>query len=307
MKNKKVIVTGGAGFIGSNLVRELYQDNEVIVIDNLSTGKQENMIDFIDEIKFVKGDIVDIDLLQKTFVGVDYVFHNAAVVSVSKSLINPAFTNNVNINGTKNVLLSSKKNHVKKVVFASSAAVYGNQPTSPIKEETKLNPLTPYATSKIAGESLCQEMNNTQILDTVSLRYFNVFGPYQNPEGDYAAVVPKFVHSILNGKTLKVFGNGSQTRDFIFIEDVVKANIFAAEKKITGEYNVASGKGTSIKQLAEMLLRFNNKNNKIIYCKSRHGDILHSVADISKIKASGFKSRYSLERGLKKTYEWFQD
>lgn len=307
MKNKKVVVTGGAGFIGSNLVRQLYQDNEVIVIDNLSTGKQENMKDFIDQIKFIKGDITDFNLLKKTFEDVDYVFHKAAVVSVSKSIKDPEFTNNININGTLYVIMAAKENDVKKVVFASSAAVYGDQSKLPIKEDIQLNPLSPYATSKIAGEYLCHIITDTHNLPTVSLRYFNVFGPYQDPKGEYAAVIPKFINNSINGKPLTIFGDGAQTRDFIFIEDVVKANIFAVEKKITGAFNVASGKEVSIKQLAEILLKVKSKQNKIRYDKPRSGDILHSLADISKIGKSGFKPTYSLEEGLKITYEWFQD
>ena len=306
MKNKKIVITGGAGFIGSNLVRKLYHDNEVIVIDNLSTGKQENMKDFIDEIKFIKGDITDVNLLKKAFKDVDYVFHEAAVVSVSKSLIDPAFTNNVNINGTLKVIIAAKENNVKKIVFASSAAAYGDQNKLPIKEDVQLSPISPYATSKIAGEYLCQVINDASILQAVALRYFNVFGPHQNPKGEYAAVVPKFINNIITGKPLIIFGDGSQTRDFIFIEDVVNANIFAAEKNITGNFNIASGENVSIKQLAEILLKVNNKQNKIQYEKQRSGDILHSLADISKIKKSGFKLKYSLEEGLKKTFEWFR-
>ena len=307
MKNKKIVVTGGAGFIGSNLVRKLYQDNEVIIIDNLSTGKHENMEDFIDDIKFVKGDILDIDLLKKTFNEADYVFHEAAVVSVSKSIKDPAFTNNVNINGTLMVIMAAKEIGVKKIVFASSSAVYGDQKKLPINEETQLNPLSPYATSKIAGEYLCEEINDLGILQTVALRYFNVFGPFQDPKGDYAAVIPKFIDNIINGQPLTIYGDGSQTRDFIYVDDVVNANIFAAEKNITGNYNIASGNSISVNQLAEILLKVSNKQNKILYDKPRPGDILHSQADITKIKKAGFELSYYIDKGLKNTYEWFQE
>ncbi|RLA92257.1 MAG: GDP-mannose 4,6-dehydratase, partial [Deltaproteobacteria bacterium] len=241
MEDMHVVVTGGAGFIGSTLARTLTENgNNVTVVDNLSTGHLRNIQDLIDNkrIKFIRGSITDLGLLKKVFKNVDYVFHEAAIVGISQSIKDPITTSNVNINGTLNVLLAARDNRVRKVVFASSCAVYGNPSSFPIKENTAPDPLTPYALSKLVGEYYCHVFNKIYDLPTVSLRYFNVYGPYQNPNGEYAAVIPKFINQMLNGRPLTIYGDGTQTRDFIYIADVVRANIIAAEKKeATGVYN----------------------------------------------------------------------
>lgn len=310
MKNKNIIITGGAGFIGTNIARTLADDNNVTVIDDLSTGKIENIQDLINEnkIKFIKGSITDLDLLKKSFKNVDYVFHQAALASVPQSFEDPVKTNNINLNGTVNVLIASRDNNVEKVVWASSCAVYGDNTDLPLKETSSTNPLSPYAATKLAGELYANIFSNVYNLPIVSLRYFNVYGPWQNPHGDYAAVIPLFISKILDDQPLIVYGDGKQTRDFIFVEDVVRANIFFAEKAEKGVFNIGCGVKTSINEIAKMILKISNKNDtEIIYKEKREGDIKDSFSDISKMKKTGFKPEYSLEAGIRKTYNWFKE
>jgi len=310
MKNKKVIITGGAGFIGSHLAEELAENNEVIVIDNLSTGKLGNIKHLLNDKKiiFKKGDIRDLNFLKKEFEGTDYIFHQAAVVSVPKSVEDPVPTNEVNLNGTLNVLIAAKNCDVKKVVFASSCAVYGDNTNLPLKEDMPPRPLSPYAASKLAGEYYCQVFTEVYGLPTVSLRYFNVYGPRQDANSDYAAVIPKFIKRVLENKPPIIYGDGEQTRDFIFVKDIVKANIMAAEGNATGIFNIASGKQISIEELAMQIIKTagKNRNMKPIHEKPRPGDIRHSAADISKAKAKlNFQLEYSLEEGLEEILGWF--
>ena len=310
MKNKNIIITGGAGFIGTNLARTLADDNNVTIIDDLSTGKIENIQDLINEnkIKFIKGSITDLDLLKKSFKNVDYVFHQAALASVPQSFEDPVKTNNINLNGTVNVLIASRDNNVEKVVWASSCAVYGDNTDLPLKETSSTNPLSPYAATKLAGELYANIFSNVYNLPIVSLRYFNVYGPWQNPHGDYAAVIPLFISKILDDQPLVIYGDGKQTRDFIFVEDVVRANIFFAEKAENGVFNIGCGVKTSINEIAKMILKISNKNDtEIIYKEKREGDIKDSFSDISKMKKTGFKPEYSLEAGIRKTYNWFKE
>lgn len=303
MKNKKVVITGGAGFIGSHLAEELAENNEVIVIDNLSTGKLGNIKHLIDDEKIVfkKEDIRNLDFLKKEFEGVDYVFHQAAVVSIPFSVENPVLTNEVNVNGTLNVLIAARDCNVKKVVYASSCAVYGDNPNLPLKEDMLPKPLSPYASSKLAGEYYCEVFTEVYNLPTIVLRYFNVYGPRQDASSPYAAVIPKFIERIKKGKPPIIYGDGKQTRDFIYVKDVVKADIMAAESNATGVFNIASGKETSIEELAMQIIKMTGKNNlKPVYDKPRPGDIKHSVADITKAKEKlGFYPEYSLEKGIK--------
>ena len=309
MKEKHVVVTGGAGFIGSNLVKKLSEDNYVTVIDNLSTGNLQNINDLIKNktIKFVKGNITNLNLLQKTFKDIDYVFHLAAIPSVPRSIRDPISSNMVNVNGSLNVLTASKYNNIKKVVYASSSSIYGDTPTLPKKENMKPNPLSPYAVSKLAGEYYCQVFTNVYNLPTISLRFFNVYGPNQNPSSEYAAVIPRFIDRVLSDETPIIYGDGEQTRDFTFIRDVVDANILSAENKKSGVFNTAGGKRISINYLAKLIMRLCGKDIKPLYKKPRSGDILHSHADISKAKEElGYKPKYSLEKGLEETIKWFQ-
>jgi UDP-glucose 4-epimerase len=309
MKKTSVVVTGGAGFIGSNLAIALSKENHVIVIDDLSTGYLENIRRSIDDggIEFVKGSITDVSLLQKTFNNVDYVFHEAALPSVPRSIKDPLTTNNVNITGTLNVLLAARDNGVKKVVYASSSSVYGDTPTLPKKENMLPNPLSPYAVSKLAGEYFCQIFSGVYGLPTVALRYFNVYGPRQDPASEYAAVIPKFITQVLNQQNIIIYDDGEQTRDFTFVADIVRANILAAESKITGVFNTAGGKRISLNDLAQTIMTLCKKKVKIVFEDVRPGDIKHSLADISKTK-KGFDyiPEYDINEGLKETIQWFQ-
>jgi len=309
MKNKKVVVTGGAGFIGSNLAKKLAPDNKTIVVDDLSTGYIKNIQDDIDknQITFVKGSITDLDLLKEVFKNVDYVFHQAAIPSVPRSVKDPILSNHANVNGTLNVLVAAHYNNVKKVVYASSSSVYGDTPTLPKKEEMTPCPLSPYAVSKLAGEYYCKVFTGVYNLKTVALRYFNVYGPKQDPDGEYAAVIPKFIMKILDDKSPVVFGDGKQTRDFSFIDDVVQANILAAEGTACGVFNIAGGERITINALAGLIMKIADKKIDIEYKDPRTGDIKHSLADISKAKNGfNYKPNFDIEKGLEETVKWFQ-
>jgi UDP-glucose 4-epimerase len=309
MQDKKIVVTGGAGFIGSNLVKNLVENNHIIIIDDLSTGHLQNIEDLVSlkKIEFINGSITDLDLLQKTFSDVDYIFHEAAIPSVPRSVKDPLKTTTVNAMGTLNVLLAARDNHVKKVIYASSSSVYGDTPTLPKKEEMIPNPLSPYAVSKLTAEYFCGVFTRIYGLPTISLRYFNVYGPGQDPKSEYAAVVPKFITSVLNDRPPLIYGDGEQTRDFTFINDVVTANILAAESPSTGIFNIAGGKRITINELAELIIRTCKKDIKSMYQNPREGDILHSLADVSLAKKGfNFISTFSITDGIKETIKWFQ-
>ena len=303
------MVTGGAGFIGSNLARKLASENNTIVVDNLSTGHIENIQDLIDnnKVEFINGSITDINLLNDLFEGVDFVFHQAAIPSVPRSVKDPIMSNLANIDGTLNVLVAAKDNFVKKVVYASSSSVYGDTPTLPKKEDMKPCPLSPYAVSKLTGEYYCDVFTKVYDLQTVSLRYFNVYGPWQDPKGAYAAVIPKFIANINNNKSPTIYGDGMQSRDFTFIDDVVQANIKAAESTATGVFNIAVGRRITINNLAELVMEITGKAFDIVYSDPRPGDIKHSLADISKAKNHfGYNPGFEIKNGLKETVKWFQ-
>jgi len=310
MKDKTLVVTGGAGFIGSNLARYLLSSrNQVIIIDDLSTGRLENIRDIIDEkrVRFIQGSITDLDLLRDTFKGVNYVFHQAALPSVPRSIKDPLTTNQVNINGTLNVLMAAKDASVQKVVYASSSSVYGDTPTLPKEESMTPRPLSPYAVSKLTGEYYGQIFTDVFRLPTVSLRYFNVYGPFQDPSSEYAAVIPKFIQNVLKDKSPLIYGDGEQTRDFTFIDDVVQANVRAAESTATGVFNTAGGRRITVNELARTIMRLCEKKLDIIYEAARPGDIKHSLADSSKAKESfGYAPRYDIAKGLKETIPWYQ-
>jgi UDP-glucose 4-epimerase len=309
MEKSKVIVTGGAGFIGSNLAEELARrGNHVIIIDNLSTGNQENIqsIIKIGKVDFIEGSITDLSLMQKSFSGVDYVFHQAALPSVPRSIEDPEATDNVNITGTLNVLIAARDNAVKKLVYASSSSVYGDTPTLPKTEDMIPNPLSPYAVTKLTGEYYCQVFTKIYNLKTVCLRYFNVYGPRQDPSSAYAAVIPLFINNVLSGKSPVIFGDGEQTRDFTFVKDVVAANIQAAESDVTGVFNLGNSQRVTINELTKLIRNIAKRSDvKPVYDKPRPGDIVHSLADTSKARAFGYNPRYTLEQGLKETVEFF--
>lgn len=308
MKNKKVIITGGAGFIGSNLVEKLIENNEVIVIDNFSTGKKENLNGF-DGIKIINGSITDIKLLQREFKNVDYIFHQGALPSVPRSVRDPISSNITNIDGTLNVLVAARDNNVKKVVYASSSSGYGDTPELPKIETMIPNPLSPYAITKLTGEYYCKIFNDIYGLATTALRYFNVFGPKQDPTSQYSAVIPKFITNVMDDQKPIVYGDGEQTRDFTYVKDVVQANIQSAENKNSdGEIlNIAGGKRITIKELAHKIIDSLGKKLSIKYTESRAGDVMHSLADISKAKKMiEFEPKYTLDEGLEITIDYFK-
>ena len=306
---RKVIVTGGAGFIGSNLAEELLsRDYYVIVLDDLSTGKLENIRGLLrkDNVEFVRGGITDLALLQKLFRGIDYVFHEAAIPSVPRSIENPLASHEANITGTLNVLLAARDNHVKKVIYASSSSIYGDTPTLPKKEDMIPSPMSPYAVTKLVGEHYCQVFQEVYGLPAVCFRYFNVHGPRQDPNSQYAAVVPRFTQRALKNKPPIIYGDGEQTRDFTFIKDVVEANILAAESGATGVFNIGRGESITINELARLIISIVGNNLEPIHQPPRLGDIRHSLADISRARNFGYNPKYSLEEGLTETIRTFQ-
>jgi UDP-glucose 4-epimerase len=308
MEKTKAIVTGGAGFIGSHIAEELAnKDYHVIIIDDLSTGKLANIEPYLKKgaVEFAQGSITDLDLLQKLFKGITYVFHQAALASVPRSVQNPIASHDVNVTGTLNVLVAARDNGVKKVVYASSSSVYGDTPTLPKKENMPPSPQSPYAVSKLAGEYYCQVFHKIYGLATVSLRYFNVYGPRQDPDSQYAAVIPLFIKKALKGEAPIIFGDGEQSRDFTFIKDVVAANILSAKDDITGVYNIATGQRITVNKLAEIITKLTGSKVAPVREQPRAGDILHSLADISKAKKLGYKPEWNMEEGLKVTTRSF--
>jgi UDP-glucose 4-epimerase len=301
----KVVVTGGAGFIGSNLCQKLTKrGNHVVILDDLSTSKEENIKELVGgKVEFIQGSITDLPLLKELFRNVDYVFHLASIPSVPRSLENPLASHNANITGTLNVLLAARDNEVKKVVYASSSSVYGDTPTLPKTEDMLPKPESPYAVTKLAGEYYCRVFEQVYNLPTVCLRYFNVYGPKQDPGSQYAAVIPRFVSRLIEGKPPIIFGDGEQTRDFTFVGDAVAATILAAEGRITGVFNVGTGKRVTINELTQLIGNIMGKNIKPIHQEPRPGDVRHSLADISKARGFGFKPQYSLRQGLKETIQ----
>ncbi len=308
MSSKKVVITGGAGFIGANLAEELVKQHEVVVIDDLSTGRIENIEHLLnnESFKFIKRSITDLNLLKQTLKDVDCIFHQAAIPSVQRSLENPLATNEVNVKGVLNVLIAAKDCGVKKVVYASSSSVYGDTPELPKRVDMKPNPMSPYAVSKLAGEYYCKAFSEIYRIKTVCLRYFNVYGPKQDPTSEYAAVIPRFITRILSNQPPVIFGDGDQTRDFTFVKDVVKANILAMENNVEGIFNTACGQRISINELANKIMEIVGIKLNPVYDKPRPGDVRHSLADISLAKQKlGYVPEYSLERGLEVTIKWF--
>jgi UDP-glucose 4-epimerase len=299
------IVTGGAGFIGSHLVEALsLAGHELVIIDDLSSGRIENIgsVSANPKVRFVQGTVLDLNLLLEEFQGADGVFHQAAFVSVPGSIRHPLHSHEVNLTGTLNVLLAARDTGVRKVVHASSAAVYGNLPGIPKKEDSPVEPLSPYAVAKYAGEQYCRVIGLLYDLSTVSLRYFNVYGARQDPASDYAAVIPRFIANLRGGKPPVIFGDGTQTRDFVYVRDVVRANILAMESSAEGVYNIGSGRETSINELATILMNLLGYKGKPVHAGERPGEVRHSVADISRARSIlGWEPAFSLESGLSDT------
>ena len=301
-----ILVTGGAGFIGSNLSEGLMKVGDVRVLDDLSSGNRENIQN--SEIRFIEGSITDLPLLKRSMEDVDYVLHLAAVSSVGLSVVNPLLANEVNVTGTLKILLAAKECGVKKVIYISSAAIYGDTDKLPISESFKPKPLSPYASTKIMGEYYCNNFSELYDLKTVSIRPFNVFGPRQDPKSQYSAVIPIFIDKMLKGEEIQITGDGEQTRDFVYIKDFIHANILAMDKDVGGTFNISGGGRISINELYWTIAGILDINTEPVYVEDRPGDIKHSYADISRAeKLLGFKPRYSLEEGLKETIGWFAD
>ena len=307
---KKILVTGGAGFIGSNLTHTLLNKGyQVKVIDDLSTGNLKNLDNILNRIDFIKGSILSTKLLNKAFTDIDIVFHQAAVPSVKRSIDNPARSQKVNVNGTRKILEFARKFKVNRVIYASSSSIYGNQPGLPKKEEMKVAPISIYALTKYYGERLCQLYYSIFGLKTICLRYFNVFGPRQNPLSEYSAVIPNFITAILNEKRPEIYGDGKQSRDFTFIENVVKGNIKAMKtNKGFGEvFNIACNKRITVNGLWRSLKEMSGTSIRVIHSSPRQYDVLHSQADISKAnKILKYTPVIGFETGLKKTFKWYK-
>ncbi|MDD4202302.1 MAG: SDR family oxidoreductase [Candidatus Omnitrophica bacterium] len=307
----KYLVTGGAGFIGSSIVEELVKlGQDVVVLDNLSEGKIENIEPFLKKITFIEGDIRSDKDLRKAFVGIDYVLHQAALRSVPKSMTMPLEYNDVNVTGTLNVLKNAADRKVKKFVFASSSSVYGDTEKFPEMETDLPDPISPYAASKLLGEWYCKLFSNIFGLETVSLRYFNVFGPRQSLENQYAVLIPKFATCILNNENPPIFGNGKQERDFTFIQNVVNANIKAATTTgIKGEiFNVACGHSITVLDVVAGINKILGKSIEPVFLPKREGDVFKTDADITKLKERlGLNDFVSFEKGLEITVNWFKE
>ncbi|MHA1915026.1 MAG: NAD-dependent epimerase/dehydratase family protein [Promethearchaeota archaeon] len=307
---KRILVTGAAGFIGSNLTDKLLElGAEVRGIDNLSSGKLENLeTAFLDKnFKFFKGDVRDSDFLLEVCKDVEILYHEAAFISAPKSIKLPELCNDVNVNGMLNILNTARKLDIEKIIFASSAAVYGDTSELPIMEDLPRVPLSPYAASKIACEAYIQAFNNVYGISSVSLRYFNVFGPRQG-DSPYSGVIAIWFQRIIHNEDLIIFGDGENTRDFIYISDVVDANLKTAEHNVGGEFlNIASGTPINLTNLAKLMLNLTGKRNlKIIYKDPRLGDIIHSYADVSKAKRLiNFETKSSHEEGFQDYFSWY--
>ena len=308
----KVLVTGGAGFIGSNLTEALLQRGHFVrILDDFSTGKRENLI--FDKAypspEVIKGDIREFSTCQKAVKGIEYVFHQAALPSVQRSIEDPETSNAINVGGTLNILLAAREEKVKRVIYASSSSVYGDTPTLPKHEEMPPDPLSPYALQKYIGEQYCRLFYQLYGLDTISLRYFNIFGPKQDPNSLYSAVIPKFIDALLQGRPPIIFGDGEQSRDFTYIENVVQANLLAmSAEHLHGEaINIACGKRISLNQLLNVLKEILGSKLSPIYQEPRQGDVKHSLADIRKGKEIlNYEPTVGIEIGLEKTVYFFR-
>jgi len=305
----KVLVTGGAGFIGSHLATYLAsRGDEVVILDNFSSGKWENLQGI--NATVIEGDITDLDAVMEAVKGTDVVFHHAALCSVARSMEDPVSTHQVNATGTLNVLEAARRSAVRRVMLASSSSIYGDAEESPKHERMSPAPLSPYAVSKLIGEHYCQMYWKSFGLETVALRYFNVFGPRQDPDSEYSAVIPKFVHAIMSGKQPHIYGDGSQSRDFTYVRNIVRANVAAAESPAAAGriMNIACGGRYSLLELLNRLEAILGVEASPVFERRRVGDIEHSQACIDQAeKVIGFAATVDFEEGLRKTVDWFRD
>jgi nucleoside-diphosphate-sugar epimerase len=304
------LITGGAGFIGSNIVHELVARGETVrVLDDFSTGQRENLADVLDDIELIVGDLRNPDACQRAVEGIEYVLHQGAIPSVQRSVDDPSTSNDANVSGTLNLLIAARDANVHRVVYASSSAVYGDSPTLPKHEDMIPLPKSPYAVSKLSAEYYCQAFTEVYGLETVSLRYFNVFGPRQDPTSQYSAVIPLFVTAMLAGESPTVYGDGLQSRDFTYVSNNVEANLLAAKAPgIAGQvYNVACGKRYTLLDLIAVLNDILGMHVEPVFAPPRPGDIKHSLADIRRAQeCMSYTVDVDFEAGLERTVAWYQ-
>ena len=307
------LVTGIAGFIGSNIARELIRLGEgVRGFDNFSTGKPENIADIEDKIEFQQLDLSDVKGLKEVCRGVDFLLHQAAIPSVPRSVSDPLTSHLANVDGTLSLLLAARDAGVKRLVFAASSSAYGDTPTLPKREDMLPNPISPYAVQKLAGELYMSSFQKVYGLETVSLRYFNIFGPWQDPSSQYSGVLARFISAMLAGETCTIYGDGEQSRDFTYIDNAVSANLLACSApadRVSGKtFNVATGTRYSLNQTFEMLASIMGYSKTPRYAEPRSGDVKHSLADISKARqAMGYDPKIDFETGLRRTVSWYSE
>lgn len=300
----RVLVTGGAGFIGSHIVEHFHHKAEVRILDNLRSGYQKNIDPF--KVHFINGSVMEPDMLKQAMEGVDFVFHLAAMISVPESMHKPVECVQINTIGTLNVLEAAARAGVKKLCLSSSAAIYGDNPIVPKLESMFPEPKSPYAETKLSGEYYCGIYTKERGLPTACLRYFNVFGPRQDPASQYAAAIPIFISRAVRNQPITIFGDGQQTRDFIFVKDIVAANaFFATQSDCTGVFNVAYGGRITIKELAEKIIRLTGSESEIVHLPERDGDVKHSQAAVEKLQKAGFKPSFDFDAGLRSTIDYF--
>jgi UDP-glucose 4-epimerase len=306
------LITGIGGFIGSSLARELLRRGErVRGVDNFSTGRRENLSEIRDHIEFREADILDLDAMRVACAGADYVLHQAAIPSVPKSVMDPIGSNQANVDGTVNLLVAARDAKVKRVVYAASSSAYGDTPSLPKHEGMAPDPISPYAVAKLAGEHYLTSFYRCYGLETVSLRYFNIFGPRQDPSSPYSGVLAKFITQMLSGKQPTVFGDGEQSRDFTYIDNAVDANLLAckapADQAAGRVFNVATGRRVTLNETFQALQSLTSYTGAPLYAAERGGDIKHSLADICLAeKFLGYKPKVSFEEGLRRTVAWYR-
>src|SRR5438270_13159528 len=306
------LITGIGGFIGSSLARALLSRGEQVRgVDTFATGRRENLTEILDRIDFREADILDLDAMKRACAGVDYVLHQAAIPSVPKSVLDPLASNRANVDGTVNLLVAARDAKVKRVVYAASSSAYGDTPTLPKHEGMTPNPISPYAVAKLASEHYMISFYRCYGLETVALRYFNIFGPRQDPSSPYSGVLAKFITQMLRGEQPTIFGDGEQSRDFTYIDNAVNANLLACKadaSKAAGEvFNVATGRRVTLNETFKALQPLTSYSGQVKYGPARGGDVKHSLADVSKAEAGlGYRPSIDFEEGLRRTVEWYR-
>src|SRR5713101_4251526 len=309
----KYLVTGAAGFIGSSLVRTLLERGEQVRgMDNFDTGRRENLTEVLNRMDFREADILDLDAMHKACEGVDYVLHQAAIPSVPKSVLDPLGSNRANVDGTVNVLVAARDAKVKRVVYAASSSAYGDTPTLPKQEDMTPNPISPYAVAKLASEHYMISFYRCYGLETVCLRYFNIFGPRQDPTSPYSGVLAKFITQMLKGEQPTILGDGKQSRDFTYVDNAVEANLLAckaAANEVAGRvFNVATGRRVDLNETFQILKKLTGYPENVSYGPERAGDVKHSLADLSRAKKHlGYTPKVDFEEGLRRTIDWYRN